>query len=148
MVDDAALNKMFEIFVGKTLTAADLERLKSERAFPRSPEQIKGDEVELARRANDPATISDDEWRQRKLVYVGRRTISFYGCYGCHDIPEFEASRPIGTALQDWGRKDTSRLAFEHIEEFLHHHSDIPEIALAATKSEVNNPAQKPAPKI
>ena len=41
-----------------------------------------------------------------------------YGCYGCHDIPNFETARPIGTTLQDWGRKDTSRLATEHIEEY------------------------------
>jgi hypothetical protein len=45
-------------------------------------------------------------------------------CYGCHDIPGFETARPIGTALQDWGRKDTSRLAIEHIGEYLHHHGE------------------------
>ncbi|MGH7202022.1 MAG: hypothetical protein ACREJB_15570, partial [Planctomycetaceae bacterium] len=55
---------------------------------------------------------------------VGRRTISRYGCYACHDVPGFEEARPIGTALQDWGRKDKSRLAFEHIAEFLHHHGE------------------------
>ena len=57
-----------------------------------------------------------------RLNYVGRRTISRYGCYGCHDIPNFETARPIGTTLQDWGRKDTSRLAPEHIDEYLEEH--------------------------
>ena len=64
--------------------------------------------------------ISDD----MKQNYVGRRTISRYGCYACHSIPGFEESRPIGTTLQDWGRKDTSKLALEHIAEFLHHHGE------------------------
>ena len=61
---------------------------------------------------------------QMQLSYVGRKTVSKYGCYGCHDIPEFETARPIGVALQDWGRKDPSRLAPEHIHEFLHHHGE------------------------
>ncbi len=62
--------------------------------------------------------------QEMKLRYVGRKTISKYGCYGCHDIPGFESARPIGTALQDWGRKDPSRLAPEHIHEYLHHHGE------------------------
>ncbi len=51
--------------------------------------------------------------------YVARRTISKYGCFGCHDIPGFESEKPIGTSLADWGRKETSKLAFENIHKFL-----------------------------
>lgn len=51
--------------------------------------------------------------------YVARRTISKYGCFGCHDIPGYEDAKPIGTALNEWGRKDTSKLAFEQIHKFL-----------------------------
>lgn len=51
--------------------------------------------------------------------FVARRTISKYGCFGCHDIPGFEDMKPIGTGLADWGRKDSSRLAFENIHAFL-----------------------------
>lgn len=51
--------------------------------------------------------------------FVARRTISKYGCFGCHDIPGFEDAKPIGTGLADWGRKDSSRLAFENIHAFL-----------------------------
>ncbi len=72
---------------------------------------LKGDEVELVGGASE----------HQKLMYVGRKTISKYGCYGCHDIPGFEAAKPIGTALADWGTKESSKLAFEHIEEYLHH---------------------------
>jgi len=51
--------------------------------------------------------------------YVARRSISKHGCFGCHDIPSFEGAKPIGTALADWGRKETSKLAFENIHKFL-----------------------------
>ncbi|MEX2560941.1 MAG: hypothetical protein WD403_13555, partial [Pirellulales bacterium] len=76
---------------------------------------IKGDELELVR---------DDEMTpqrllDKKLLYVGRRTISRLGCAGCHDIPGFESSKSIGTGLADWGRKETSKLAFEQIVPFL-----------------------------
>ena len=58
--------------------------------------------------------------RQQMLKqFVARRTISKYGCFGCHDIPGFELERTIGTALADWGRKESSRLAFENIHKFL-----------------------------
>src|SRR5690606_6982152 len=72
----------------------------------------------------DPDSLSAEEKQRRLLLYVGRRTVSRYGCFGCHDIAGFEEARPIGTALQDWGRKDTSKLAPEHIAEYLHHHGE------------------------
>ncbi len=58
----------------------------------------------------------------RELDYVGRRSIGKYGCFGCHDIPGYEDAKPIGTALNDWGRKDPARLAFEHVDEYLEAH--------------------------
>ena len=63
------------------------------------------------------------ENRNAKLLhYVGRRTIAKHGCFGCHDIPGYETAKPIGTAMADWGRKDTSKLAFENIQAFLTTH--------------------------
>ncbi|MBL8851332.1 MAG: c-type cytochrome, partial [Planctomycetaceae bacterium] len=103
--------------------------------------QIKGDEIELARQANDPEQISPEERQRRLLLYVGRRTVSRYGCYGCHDIAGFEEARPIGTALQDWGRKDTSKLAPEHIEEYLHHHGEPDGSSTYEAVAEIVNPA-------
>ncbi|MCA9025622.1 MAG: c-type cytochrome [Planctomycetaceae bacterium] len=125
-VDENVLDELVELFARKGLTGADYDTMLLTHAYPRDPATIKGDEIELARREGDPEQIGEEEWRKRKMAYVGRRTISFYGCYGCHDIPGFEAARPIGTALQDWGRKETSKLALEHIEEFLHHHGTAP----------------------
>jgi cytochrome c2 len=71
---------------------------------------IKGAEIELVGESID---------EEMKLMYIGRKTITRYGCYGCHDIPGFEDAKPIGTGLADWGRKDPSRLAFEHITHYV-----------------------------
>lgn len=74
---------------------------------------LKGDEVELV------GQLTDENRQQKKLLYVGRRSLSKYGCSGCHDIPGFENVKPIGTGLADWGRKDPSKLAFEQIYSFI-----------------------------
>jgi len=78
--------------------------------------EIKGDEVELV----GPMSV------EKKLQYVGRRTISKYGCSGCHDIPGFEDVKPIGTGLADWARKTSDKLAFEQIVEYLKHSHGAP----------------------
>ena len=57
--------------------------------------------------------------RDEKLLYLGERTISRLGCFGCHTIPGFENAKPIGTALNDWGIKLPARLDFGHIKEYL-----------------------------
>ena len=118
-----ALDDLVKLYLSKSLTNPQVEETMTTRKYPFSREMIKGDEIELTRDAAN-VDASPEEWERMKLNYIGRRTISRYGCYGCHDINGFENAKPIGTALQDWGRKDTSRLAFEHIEEFLHHHGE------------------------
>src|SRR5688500_9635183 len=75
--------------------------------------ELKGAEKELVVRGSA-------DLLQQKLRYIGRKTIAKYGCYGCHDIPGFEDAKPIGAGLNDWGRKEPSKLAFEHIVEYLH----------------------------
>ncbi|MFH1268501.1 MAG: c-type cytochrome, partial [Planctomycetota bacterium] len=71
-------------------------------------EQAQDDAVELL----GPVTL------EKKVRYVGRRTIAKRGCFGCHDIPGFEDAQPIGPALSDWGRKQQSLLAFGQIHQF------------------------------
>lgn len=122
---DADVDELVELFLArrKTITPAQAKEVMQTRKYPITRENVKGDEIELVPEKSD-TEISDAEWRRMKMNYVGRVSISRYGCYGCHDIPNFETARPIGTALQDWGLKDPSRLAPEHIEEFLHHHGE------------------------
>ena len=54
-----------------------------------------------------------------KLYFLGEKTISRMGCFGCHSIPGFENAKPIGTPLNDWGLKSPTRLDYGHIREYL-----------------------------
>lgn len=118
---------------GEALHSLMLEHLKdaffetaalqyADRGIPESMrKELKGAETELV--VTDDLA-ADESYRlpdRQKLAYIGRKTIAKYGCYGCHDIPGFEDAKPIGTGLADWGRKDASRLAFEHIAQYLEH---------------------------
>lgn len=122
--DDAALNELVKLFLKKSRFSEEaVNQILETRHFPQPADEVAGDERLLA--TEDGAAVADaEEWKNRKIEYIGRRTISRYGCYGCHDIPGYDEARPIGVALQDWGRKDTSKLGLEHIEEFLHHHGE------------------------
>jgi mono/diheme cytochrome c family protein len=70
------------------------------------------------------APVTDDKLKW----YIARKAISRLGCFGCHDIPGFEAAKPIGTALNDWGRKDPERLAFEDADIFVRNHFNIVDV--------------------
>jgi mono/diheme cytochrome c family protein len=59
------------------------------------------------------ATSRSESWPDKLKWYVGRKAITQLGCYGCHDIPGFEFAKPVGTPLNDWGKKDAERIAFE-----------------------------------
>lgn len=83
--------------------------------------ELKGAEVELL---VPDASRDDPSFKlsaEQKLLYIGSRTVSKFGCYGCHDIAGFEDAKPVGTVLADWGRKDSARLAFEHITHYIEH---------------------------
>jgi cytochrome c2 len=90
--------------------------------------------------------LTDQNRLERQLEYVGRRTIGKYGCFGCHDIPGFEDAKPIGTALADWGRKETSKLAFENIHRFLETHGINPENPTYDARQVVDADAKKDVP--
>ncbi len=134
------LDDLVRLYVKKALpSTAEVNKVFETKQFPVKDEAfsadasgkvqplsnfIKGDELELAH-PEKGGQFSAEEWERQKLIYIGRRTIGRYGCFGCHDIPGFEDAGPIGVALQDWGRKDTAKLAPEHIEEYLHHHGEV-----------------------
>ncbi len=80
---------------------------------------------------------------EKKLRYVGCRTIRKRGCYGCHDIPGFEDAKPIAPALTDWGRKQESLLAFEQVGRFVEEvckDSKAPRLRRGATKPQAAKP--------
>jgi cytochrome c2 len=63
------------------------------------------------------AAMSDGE----RTLYLGERTIFRSGCFGCHMIPGFEKTMPIGTELSEEGSKLVDRLDFGYEHERLPH---------------------------
>ena len=119
-LDPAALDDLTRIYLSASFSDAQIGGdgkggiLDEGIANDLAPD-IKGDERMLLRGEG----WDKDKLERQKLLYLGRRSISRLGCTGCHDIPGFEDAKPIGTGLADWGRKDTSKLAFEMIVEYL-----------------------------
>lgn len=65
--------------------------------------------------------LTADNRDARLLDYVGKETIAKLSCAGCHDIPGFEDAKAAGAALADWGRKESSKIAFEQVSHFVMH---------------------------
>ncbi|HTK29038.1 MAG TPA: c-type cytochrome [Vicinamibacterales bacterium] len=57
---------------------------------------------------------------QARQVELGRRAISRYGCFSCHDIKGFETAQPIGTDLSEEGTKLVTRLDFAFVSDIPH----------------------------
>lgn len=49
---------------------------------------------------------------EKRLLYVGNKAISHYGCYACHLIPGFENAVRPGTELTVWAQKPITQLDF------------------------------------
>jgi cytochrome c2 len=49
-----------------------------------------------------------------RVLYVGKKLVKHYGCFGCHQIDAYKDATPIGTELTDWGSKLIDRLEFNH----------------------------------
>jgi len=69
----------------------------------------------------------------QKLDYVAKKSITHYGCFGCHTIDGFEKAKPIGTELTEEGSKPTVKLDFG-----LHH--DIDHTNFAWFEAKLGNP--------
>ena len=57
----------------------------------------------------------------KKMLFVGQKAITHYGCYACHDIAGFEAAPRPGTELTDWGEKSIHQLDFAFFSGAYHH---------------------------
>lgn len=116
----ALLNELVEVNLRDTFYEAEAESFAKHGIPLSSGADLKGAERELL--VADPQFDAKSPLDvDRKLMYIGKKVIGKYGCYGCHDIPGFEEAKPIGAGLAEWGRKEPSKLAFEHIHQFLHH---------------------------
>jgi cbb3-type cytochrome oxidase cytochrome c subunit len=124
-VDDG-LNELVSLFLSKSKTYLDASEVRDADAaklaklyLQRTPPKVRT--VLLADVDATVRAMSRDE----KLMYVGQRTISRLGCFGCHNIPGFEDAKPIGTPLNGWGVKSPAKLDYGHIADYLVDHRKI-----------------------
>ena len=66
------------------------------------------------------AEMSDEE----QSLFLGRQSVSKYGCFGCHTIAGFEETKPIGVELTEEASKPTHLLDFGHVHEVEHTRND------------------------
>jgi len=57
---------------------------------------------------------------EKKLTYLGNKSISHYGCYACHTIPGFEETSPPGTELSAWAERPVTQLDFAFYDHAFH----------------------------
>ncbi|MBC8411405.1 MAG: c-type cytochrome [Rhodobacteraceae bacterium] len=55
-----------------------------------------------------------------KLNYVAKKSITHYGCFGCHNIDGFENAKPNGVELTEEGSKPISKLDFGLLHDIEH----------------------------
>lgn len=116
----AALNDLTTVWLSASFPRHSAEKYAIQGIPDKLRATVKVDEqVLVGNLRNNPS-----ERAQRQMTYVARRSIGRYGCFGCHDIPGYEAAKPIGTPLASWGRKDPAQLAFENIDQFLATHGE------------------------
>lgn len=120
------LKSLARVYLERIGTRQDVESLlnpKDETAKSRGQDWVKG----LRPDADEGELLVGDLNADKLKLYVGKKAMNRLGCYGCHDIPGFESSKPIGTPLNDWGKKDPERLAFEDVAAFVKKTYDIVE---------------------
>jgi cytochrome c2 len=115
--EKSALNDLTTVWLSASFPRRRAERFAKDGIDERLATTVKVDEQILVGKYED-----DEDRTNRQLRYVARRSLSRYGCFGCHDIPGYETAKPIGTPLANWGRKDPAQLAFENIGAFLKSH--------------------------
>lgn len=120
--DLATLKDLARVYLKKApnVTILEVDTLL-ETGFP--AERAQAMAVDADERALE-GPITEDKLK----YYIGKKSISRLGCFGCHDIPGFEGAKPIGTALNDWGKKDPARLAFEDAAAFVKDHYNVVEL--------------------
>jgi mono/diheme cytochrome c family protein len=109
--DTDTLKKLARVALERAYSSREVDELLRE-GF--SKERVKDMRFDQDERALE-GPLSDDKLK----MYVGKKAIDRMGCFGCHDIAGFEYAKPIGTPLNDWGKKDPERLAFEDVAAFV-----------------------------
>ncbi len=117
------LKALARVWLEKSLTRSEIKQALDEgQGF--SAEMLANRPADADERYLE-GKIEGPEGDAKLMMYVGKKAINNYGCFGCHTIPNFETAKPIGTGLNDWGKKDPERLAFEDSVHFVEEHFHI-----------------------
>jgi cytochrome c2 len=106
-----ATGELTLIYLKERFTAARAEEILK-NGLSADQANIQGDERMLL-------GMSDRDRDAVLLNYVGKKTLAKLACASCHDIPGFEDAKAAGAALADWGRKESSKIAFEQVAHFV-----------------------------
>jgi cbb3-type cytochrome oxidase cytochrome c subunit len=125
-LDFVTLKRLARVYL---LKGPGMTRGKVDKYLPADGSEAAGipdEELQYLARDADERILTGPTVTADKLKwYVGKKSIGRLGCYGCHDIPGFEQAKPIGTVLNDWGKKDPARLAYEDADAFVREHYNI-----------------------
>ncbi len=83
--------------------------------------ELRGAERELLVSPAQQGQVTAEQLVRKRLYYVAQKSFANSGCFACHDIPGLEDAKPIGPVLADWGRKNTTQLAFGHVARYVRH---------------------------
>jgi cytochrome c2 len=127
-------------------TLQDLAKIYLEKVFTKSETRtvlengITEDRLKSLALGADELELAAPLDENKLKLYVGKKAIGNMGCYACHSIPGFQNPKPIGTALNEWGKKDPDRLAFEDSEKYVKHHFNV--VPLRDDPKDKNKPAK------
>jgi mono/diheme cytochrome c family protein len=117
------LKDLARVYLVRIVSRSEMEQFLGDQGLPKDRlKDLPADEKALGLRLQKAKAAGEDARKKELMWYVGRKAVSRYGCFGCHDIRGFENAKPIGTALDTWGKKDPARLAFENIHNFVSDH--------------------------
>jgi mono/diheme cytochrome c family protein len=128
--DEKTLKALARVWLEKVSTRREIENVL-EKGNGFSKEAITNKPADADERFLEGEITAD-----KLKMYIGKKAINNLGCFGCHTIPGFESAKTIGTGLNDWGKKDPERLAFEDSEHFLEHKFHVVDVRRDLTERE------------
>ncbi len=105
----ATLKSLARVYLVRLLSQSNIEKLEQGKLPDYVRDDLPQEEKELAKNYKETGL----------KMYLGKKAIGRLGCFACHDIPGFDTAKPIGVELNEWGKKDPTRLAFEDIKNYV-----------------------------
>jgi cytochrome c2 len=115
--DAKTLQDLINVYLVRQLAPYEIEKFHKGTLPADKLKTLGQDEITLASHVVKGKGAEPDAMK----YYLGKKAVARLGCFGCHDIPGFDHVKNIGVELNDWGKKDPARIAFEDSNHFLEH---------------------------